>query len=242
MKYTDQQQIEKTFKFFDMAAVERMLSHSNDMENLVECDDVELIDADGEARLVFSFSRQAMDGNGYHVGTETCVVTFITFDASTMMYVHPNKLGDYPLHGRGVTLDLREADFDIEPAREEIPWEEIYRENASPEHHQLLDEYKADLYTPAFVGQDDPDPIDEEDFCAWMQEKHDIDVDREAYFDAYNPPDDDFWFQEVEYKFDKLKDHLRSLVWKFNPDHEKEESEPWYLENKSESESSSLTP
>lgn len=235
-----QMMVEKTFKFFDMAAIQRMHDFSNDLDRLVDADEVELIDDGVQSVLTFNFSRMAMDSSGYHVGTERCRVEFQCFDASKMMYVNPQRQEDYPMHGIGITLDLADADFHLEPAREEISWDEIWRENAEAEHVQLLDEYKASLYTPAFVNQDDPDPLDEEDFCAWMKENHDIDIDREEYFDPYYPADEDFWFQEIEEKFEKLKLELRNTRWVFNPNHEKEESEPWHLETKSES--SSLTP
>lgn len=225
MDHTDQQLVEKTFKFFDMAAIERMLSHSNDIQNLVESDDVELIEGGDESVLEFGFSRTAMDGNGYHVGTESCRVSFVTFDASKMMYVNPQRKKDYPMHGIGITLDLPYADFALEPAREEIPWEEIFLEN-HPEYADHLQTFKEN-------EADEDGCFDEEDFCGWMQDRG-FDIDREAYFDAYNPPDDDFWYQELEYKFDKLKDELRNRYWKFNPDHEKNEEEPWHLATKSE--------
>lgn len=226
MNFDDQQKVEKTFKFFDMAAIERMHSYSNDLDRLVDADNVELLEDEEGVRLVFDFSRSAMDSNGFHVGTESCRVTFLTFDASQMMYVNPQQKEDYPMHGIGITLDLHDAVFELEPAREEISWEEIFLEN-HPEYADHLQTFKEN-------EADDDSSFDEEDFCGWMKNNHDIDVDREAYFDSYYPPDDDFWFQELEGKFDKLKDDLRRTYWKFNPDHAKNEEEPWQLETRSE--------
>ena len=218
-----QQMVEKTFKFFDMAALQRMLEYSNDVERLVDSEDVELDGDDEDAVLTFRFSRMGMNGVGYHEGTESCLVIFKCFDASGMMYVNQQRKQDYPMHGVGITLDLAEADFELTPARQEISWEEIFVEN-HPEHADHLQTFKE-----SECGDDGG--FDEEDFCGWMKDRG-IDIDREAYFDSYYPPDEDFWFQELEGRFDKLKDELRRMYWKFNPDHKKNEEEPWVLDTK----------
>lgn len=230
MDYTDQDKIEKTFKFFDMAAVHRMIEDSNDLALLTEADEVEFIDGEDESEIIFSFSRAAMDSHGYRVGSETCRVSFVTFNAEHMMYVNEQKKKDYPMHGIGIDFDLSTAEFELEPAREEISWEEIFLENC-PEYADHLQTYKE--------SESVNEPIDEEDFCAYLSDRE-IHIDREDYFDPYFPADEDFWFQELEQRFDKLKDELRRTHWKFNPSHEEQEIEPWELVT--ESKQSSSTP
>ena len=236
-----------TYSFFDAAGLERMEKYSDDTQRLLDAEsaeiegmedfDFQVYDEDSHdslekdyliPRLVCEFSRQAHDGNGYHVGSETCKVIFPMFDARHMMPWNNVKAEDNKLHGIGIDLDLSTAEFELTPAREEILWEEIFRSN-HPEHAQLLDEYKAGLHTPPWVGQDVEDSLDEDDFCQWLEEKHGIKVTREDYFDAYYPPDDDFWYQELEYRFEKLKEYLKTLVWKYDTNHAEHESEPWSL-------------
>lgn len=220
--------IEKTFKFFDMAAIQSLQEHSEDVAHILEADDVELIEDKDGVRLVCQFTRYAMDSNGHHVGYEGCTVTFKAFDASEITYINPQKLEVWSMHKLGITLDLHDAPFEIEPARKEIPWEEIFLDN-HPEYADHLQTYKE--------SESVDEPIDE-DFCAYLSDRE-IHIVRENYFDAYSPADEEFWFQELEQRFDKLKDELRRTHWKFIPNAEELEQEPWQMET--ESKQSSLT-
>lgn len=218
--------IEQKFTFFDMAAIQSMAESSNDLELLLEPGgSVDIVrEEDGTVKLICDFTRYAMDSNGYHVGYEGCRVIFETFDASKLMCVNDMKKECRSMHGLGIDLELSIAEFEIEPVRKEISWREIFSDNC-PELAPYID-----TFMDAENDYEGASEFDEGDFCQWMEVERGVKITREDYYDSYTPGDDDFWFQELEDRFDKLLEVLRRTSWKFNPDHEEQESDPWYLE------------
>jgi len=217
-----------TFEFFDAAVLIPFMEHSNDLERKLDCSEAELLEDSSGKSLHCVFNLMAMDSYGNEVGVEECCVDFKIFNSKKLMHYNALIAKDYRLHGYGIDFDLARASIEITPARPEITWEEIFSINHS-NYITLLEDYRVALFNNPKVNQDIREPVDEEDFCEWLLEEHDINIDRENYYDTYHPWDEHMWCDYLAPKFENLQSYLKTLKWQFNPQHKKQQILPWTI-------------
>jgi len=78
---------------------------------------VDIVKPPLEGKLWLKFEQYSMDGVGYHVGTEVCIVSVpLVKKASVGAYVNRMKLKENPLHEFSCRLDVGAWDYKIIPA------------------------------------------------------------------------------------------------------------------------------
>lgn len=142
--------------------------------------------------LKFTIERVAMDGNGFHVGYEHC-----SFAAKTIKKSELKLSGiPYNLSPHCVNLDSFEIVNPIITPDEELP--------TIDSHDNDCDVFKRDL---AFPWNPDNESFPDDCTCGCNDE-----------WNGYTPPDDDFWWQEMEGVFYYIMNHNQLPDAVFNKD------------------------